>query len=71
MDHPKMILDGLRQNLLQKAYSKIKNDKDTIMTDILELEVRAAQRPTLAEHIRLFGAKEWFITSQKLAQAHK
>ena len=52
MHHPKMILEGLRQNLLQKAYTKIKNDKNTIMMDILELEVRATERPTLVEQMK-------------------
>ena len=42
---PKMILDGLRQNLLQKAYNIIKNNNTTTMTDIIELELRSAQHP--------------------------
>ena len=68
---PKMIIDGLRQNLLQKIYNKIRLNRATTVTELLEAELRKAKRPTLTEHVKKLGPKEWHATAQKLKTSHK
>ena len=49
---PKMIIDGLRQNLLQKTYNKIRLNRAMTVTELLEAELIQANRPTLTEHVK-------------------
>jgi hypothetical protein len=66
IQHPSETAEGLRLNLIQKAFKKITAGNGNVFTRILEEMLRQRRRPDLPTHINSLGPTEWDATGNKL-----
>jgi hypothetical protein len=66
--HPDEIIQGFRQNLLQKISKQARRDPNAHLPRILAGLLVRANRPSLDEHIQYLGPKQWMSTGNRLQQ---
>jgi hypothetical protein len=64
--HPDEIIQGFRQNLIQKIVKQARNNPTAYMPRILAGLLNRANRPCLEEHIQTLGPKQWRITGNRI-----
>jgi hypothetical protein len=64
--HPDEIIQGFRQNLLQKIFKQNRNNPTAHLPRILAGLLARANRPSLDVHIQCLGPKQWRSTENRL-----
>ncbi len=64
--HPDEIIQGFRQNLLQKISKQIRSNPNAHLPRILAGLLVRANRPSLDEHIQYLGPKQWKSTGNRI-----
>jgi hypothetical protein len=64
--HPDEIIQGFRQNLVQKIVKQARNTPNAYMPRILAGLLIRANRPCIEEHIQTLGPKQWRITGNRI-----
>ncbi len=63
--HPDEIIQGFRQNLLQKISKQTRSNPNAHLPRILAGLLVKANRPSLDEHIQYLGPKQWKSTGNR------
>jgi hypothetical protein len=64
--HPDEIIQGFRQNLIQKIVKQSRNNPASCLPRILAGLLARANRPSLEEHIQSLGPKQWRSTGNRI-----
>jgi hypothetical protein len=64
--HPDEIIQGFRQNLIQRIVKQARNNPTACLPRILAGLLIRANRPCLEEHIQTLGPKQWKITGNRI-----
>jgi hypothetical protein len=64
--HPDEIIQGFRQNLIQRIVKQSRNNPTSCLPRILAGLLTRANRPCLEEHIQTLGPKQWRITGNRI-----